>query len=84
MDFQIDKIYNEDCLEGMKRIADGAVDCIISDLPYGSTRNPWDSVIPLDQLWGAKWSGTSAPMYSRRRKRKLELIKEDLKNEISL
>ena len=24
MDFQIDKIYNEDCLEGMKRIADGA------------------------------------------------------------
>ena len=35
MDFQIDKIYNEDCLEGMKRIADGAVDCIITDLPYG-------------------------------------------------
>ena len=30
----IDKIYNEDCLEGMKRIADGAVDCIISDPPY--------------------------------------------------
>ena len=51
MDFQIDKIYNEDCLEGMKRIADGAVDCIITDLPYGTTRNPWDSVIPLDQLW---------------------------------
>ena len=48
---EIDKIYNEDCLEGMKRIADGAVDCIITDLPYGTTRNPWDSVIPLDQLW---------------------------------
>ena len=28
---ELDKIYNEDCLEGMKRIADGAVDCIISD-----------------------------------------------------
>ena len=48
---ELDKIYNEDCLEGMKRIADGAVDCIITDLPYGTTRNPWDSVIPLDQLW---------------------------------
>ena len=51
MDFQIDKIYNEDCLEGMKRIADGAVDCIISDLPYGSTACPWDSVIPFEPLW---------------------------------
>ena len=51
MDFQIDKIYNEDCLEGMKRIADGAVDCIISDLPYGTTACSWDAVIPFDPLW---------------------------------
>ena len=51
MDFQIDKIYNEDCLEGMKRIADGAVDCIITDLPYGSTACAWDSVIPFEPLW---------------------------------
>ena len=40
-----------DCLEGMKRIADGAVDCIISDLPYGTTACPWDSVIPFEPLW---------------------------------
>ena len=26
-------IYNEDCLEGMKRIADGSVDMILTDLP---------------------------------------------------
>ena len=51
MDFQIDKIYNEDCLQGMKRIADGAVDCIITDLPYGTTANKWDSVIPFEPLW---------------------------------
>ena len=51
MDFQIDKIYNEDCLEGMKRIADGAVDCIITDLPYGTTACAWDSVIPFEPLW---------------------------------
>ena len=30
-------IYNEDCLEGMKRIPDGSVDMILCDLPYGTT-----------------------------------------------
>ena len=48
---ELDKIYNEDCLEGMKRIADGAVDCIITDLPYGTTACAWDSVIPFEPLW---------------------------------
>ena len=48
---ELNKIYNEDCLEGMKRIPDGSVDCVICDLPYGTTRNQWDSVIPIDQLW---------------------------------
>ena len=48
---EIDTIYNEDCLEGMKRIDDGAVDCIISDLPYGTTACSWDAVIPFEPLW---------------------------------
>ena len=48
---EINKIYNEDCLEGMKGIADGSVDMILCDLPYGTTRNKWDSVIPLEALW---------------------------------
>lgn len=48
---ELDKIYNEDCLIGMQRIPDGSVDAIICDLPYGTTRNAWDSVIPLDKLW---------------------------------
>ena len=48
---ELDTIYNEDCLTGMQRIPDGSVDCIICDLPYGTTRNAWDSVIPLDKLW---------------------------------
>ena len=48
---ELNKIYNEDCLLGMKRIPDESVDCIICDLPYGTTRNQWDSVIPLEELW---------------------------------
>lgn len=31
---ELNKIYNEDCLEGMKRIPDKLIDCIICDLPY--------------------------------------------------
>lgn len=48
---ELNKIYNEDCLEGMKRIPDGSVDCIICDLPYGTTACKWDSIIPFDKLW---------------------------------
>ena len=47
----LDKIYFEDCLEGMKRIPDMSIDAIICDLPYGTTRNQWDSIIPLPELW---------------------------------
>ena len=53
---ELNKIYNEDCLEGMKRIPDGSVDCILCDLPYGvlnkqSEGGGWDSIIPLEPLW---------------------------------
>lgn len=51
MTIELNTIYNEDCLEGMKRIPDKSVDMILCDLPYGTTRNKWDSVIPLDELW---------------------------------
>lgn len=30
-----DIIYQMDCLEGMSRMADGSVDAVIADLPYG-------------------------------------------------
>ena len=48
---EINKIYNEDCLEGMKKIDDGSIDMILCDLPYGSTQCRWDVVIPFDPLW---------------------------------
>ncbi len=57
----INKIYNMDCLEGMKLIADKSIDMILCDLPYGTTKCKWDVVIPFDKLW---------EQYSR-------LIKED-------
>lgn len=48
---ELDKIYLEDCLEGMKKIDDCSVDCIICDLPYGVTKCHWDCKIPLKPLW---------------------------------
>lgn len=40
-----------DCLELMRDIPDGSVDMVLCDLPYGTTQNKWDSVIPFDALW---------------------------------
>ena len=47
----INKVLEGDCLEIMKNIPDGAIDMILCDLPYGTTRNEWDSVIDLKKLW---------------------------------
>lgn len=44
-------LINGDCLIEMKRIPSSSIDLILCDLPYGTTRNKWDSVIPLDKLW---------------------------------
>lgn len=44
-------IKQGDCLELMKDMKDNNVDMVLCDLPYGTTRNEWDKVIPLDLLW---------------------------------
>ena len=45
------KLYCGDCLEVMKDIPDKSIDMILCDLPYGTTQNKWDSILPLDLLW---------------------------------
>ena len=42
------KLYNEDCLEAMKDLEDKSVDMILCDLPYGTTQNEWDILIPFE------------------------------------
>lgn len=44
-------LWNGDCLELMKNIPDKSIDCIICDLPYGTTACKWDTVIPFEPLW---------------------------------
>lgn len=45
------KIHFGDCLEIMNDIQDKSIDFICCDLPYGSTKNHWDIIIPFDELW---------------------------------
>lgn len=45
------QLMQGDCLERMKGIADKSVDMVLCDLPYGTTRCKWDTVIPFEPLW---------------------------------
>lgn len=47
----LNNVYKADCLEKMQEIPPKSIDMILCDLPYGTTQNKWDSVIPLDKLW---------------------------------
>ena len=49
------QLWQGDCLKEMKKIQDGSVDLILTDPPYGTTRNKWDSVIPLEPMWEEIW-----------------------------
>ena len=47
------KLYKGDCLEMMDElIKEGVrIDMVLTDPPYGTTKNKWDSVIPFDKMW---------------------------------
>lgn len=51
IDHYLNKVHEADCLALMAKLPDKSIDLILCDLPYGTTQNPWDSIIPLDQLW---------------------------------
>lgn len=47
----LNNVIEGDCLKVMQDIPDASVDMVLVDLPYGTTQNKWDSLIPLDDLW---------------------------------
>ena len=47
----LNNVIKGDTLEEMSQIPDNSVDMLLVDLPYGTTQNKWDSLIPLDKLW---------------------------------
>lgn len=49
------RLIQGDCLDVMATLPSASVDLILCDLPYGTTQNKWDSIIPLDRLWAEYW-----------------------------
>lgn len=49
------ELIEGDCLEIMRELPDASIDMVLADLPYGTTQNKWDSVLPLNELWAAYW-----------------------------
>lgn len=46
------KLYLGDCIKIMNEdIEKESVDVVIVDLPYGTTQNKWDIIIPFEDLW---------------------------------
>ena len=49
----VNRLLEGCCLERLDEVPDASVHLVLCDLPYGTTRNKWDSVLPLDALWAA-------------------------------
>ena len=44
-------LYFGDCIVEMNNIEDNSIDLILCDLPYGTTKCKWDTIIDLNDLW---------------------------------
>ena len=44
-------LVHADCFDVFPYIADKSVNLILCDLPYGTTKNKWDSTVSLNELW---------------------------------
>ena len=50
-DKYVNAVIEGDCIQIMQRIPDDSIDMVLCDLPYGTTQNKWDSLVPLEKLW---------------------------------
>ncbi|HBA6341391.1 TPA: site-specific DNA-methyltransferase [Escherichia coli] len=44
-------LHNADCFDIFPQIASNSVDLVCADIPYGTTRCRWDSVLDLQLMW---------------------------------
>ena len=50
-DKYVNTVIEGDCIRVMQHLPCNCIDMVLCDLPYGTTQNKWDSIIPLDKLW---------------------------------
>ncbi len=55
--FELNKIYNMDCLEGLKQIEDNSIDLIVTDPPYNIGKDFENDNLPQEEYlkWCEKW-----------------------------
>ena len=44
-------VYNENCMDTMKRMPDNSVDLLLQDTPFGCTQNEWDIKPNFAEMW---------------------------------
>lgn len=49
--FFIINLINGDCLEILPKLKEKSIDLVITDLPYGKTKNKRDKIIPFEKMW---------------------------------
>lgn len=47
----LDGIHHLDCFAGLALLDPASVDIVFADLPYGTTQNSWDKLVPIERLW---------------------------------
>lgn len=52
---ELNKIYNEPCLETLSKMDNESVDLLLQDTPFGVTQNDWDIKPNLPVMW-QQWS----------------------------
>lgn len=54
---KVNSLYLMDGIEGLRSLPRHSVDMLLTDPPYGTTRNEWDVPLPLSELWEAvRWA----------------------------
>ena len=54
---KLDALHLMDGIEGLRSLPKHSVDMLLTDPPYGTTRNFWDVPLPLPELWEAvRWA----------------------------
>ena len=56
------ELWHGDCLEVMDILGTvGPIaDMVLCDPPYGTTRNKWDAVVPIEKMWPKIWACTKS------------------------
>lgn len=64
--YELGRVHHADCLEAMRQLPDGSLDAILTDPPYGTTRNKWDEPVDWRTWFRAAWKSLrrTAPVVS--------------------